>query len=103
MVLVLVVKSLSDSKTVLLSDRDFRVKFSKFPAFLSLTILKLLIHQLAGHLKGTHILLKDKFCEQPKCTYALATAYPSDLKRHLKGVHGIIQKPKGKKKTEDQT
>ena len=79
MVLVLVVKSLSDSKTVLLSDRDFRVKFSKFPAFLSLTILKLLIHQLAGHLKGTHILLKDKFCEQPKCTYALATAYPSDL------------------------
>ena len=55
-------------------------------------------------MKGTHISIQDQFCEQPKCTYA--TAYPSDLKRHLKGVHGIIQpeKPKGKKKKkpEDQ-
>lgn len=72
-------------------------KFPPFPLILSrysassTLFLKSLISQLAGHLKGFHLGIKDNICTWPGCRYA--TAYPSDLRRHTK-VHTKKKKVK---------
>jgi hypothetical protein len=68
---------------------DFTTKHrleSKFSPLLfpySAPFLNVLILQLAGHIKGCHLGIKDNLCRW--CSYA--TAHPSDLVRHNKLKH----------------